>query len=917
LAVITIDGKQYEVEVGKNLLEVCQSEGIDLPYFCWHPSMGSVGACRQCAATQYADADDTRGRLIMGCMTPVADGNIFSIKDEKETGFRASVIEALMTNHPHDCPVCEEGGECHLQDMTEMSGHTFRRYEGKKRTHNNQYLGPLINHEMNRCISCYRCVRFYNDYAGGGDLSAQASHNHVYFGREKDGILESEFAGNLVEVCPTGVFTDKPFSQHFSRKWDLQTAPSVCGHCAVGCNITPGSRYGSIRRVVNRFHSEVNGYFLCDRGRFGYQYSNDSDRPAEATLDNEPLSNEQAVAELAEVRKRILAGDDFVAGVGSPRASLENNFVLREFVGTERFYTGLAEADNEITTAFSRALSSGALDIASVPEIESADAVLILGEDIAETAPRVALALRQTAKNIGVQMAGEVGIAEWDSAAVVRYAGGAKTPIFIASLTSTRIDEISTENLQLNPQRIAELGEIIAERIAGQESGRTLSSGEQRWVDNVVTVLKKAKSPLIISGSGYQLKSLLDSSLKIYQALKKQQSATKYYFSLPESNSLGLGLLTVDDKQKNLLGLLDQLQQAKANKRYTILIVAENDLYRRMEAANVERLLAKVDKLIVLDHNINEFTTKADILLPVSNIFESQSITISAEGRAQTSFAVMPCDTCPSWRWLVEATEASLLDWASSNDIVNAIAANIDALSSLTELIVGPQEKPFARQSHRYSGRTAMSAKLNVAEQRVPQDEDKLFSYSMEGLRAHGQLENSVWAPGWNSNQAIHKFQSESGGSLAGGESGLRLFEYQAGKQLPELSTEPALNNIPADQWLVFPLQHVFTSDELAAKAAAISSLAVTTCLLLNPDDAKKLAVEEWDTLMCCAEDDPHHLYVRIASSIPSGLVGLLSDNNTAMSAQWPRVVDLVKAVQPLPRPAEIIASDGEAHYAR
>ena len=123
--------------------------------------------------------------------------------------FRAAITELLMTNHPHDCPVCDEGGECHLQDMTVMTGHNQRRYRFGKRTHRNQDLGPLIEHEMNRCIACYRCLRFYQEYAGGHDLDVFQSHNHVYFGRHEDGVLESEFSGNLVEVCPTGVFTDK------------------------------------------------------------------------------------------------------------------------------------------------------------------------------------------------------------------------------------------------------------------------------------------------------------------------------------------------------------------------------------------------------------------------------------------------------------------------------------------------------------------------------------------------------------------------------------------------------------------------------------------------------------------------------------------------------------------------------------
>src|SRR5690349_5098350 len=143
MATIYIDNKAYEVKTGKNLLETCLTLGFDLPYFCWHPSLGSVGACRQCAVKVYKDENDQKGRLIMSCMEPVANNQRISIKDEEAVEFREGVIEWLMTNHPHDCAVCDEGGSCHLQDMTVMTGHNYRRFKFKKRTHVNQDLGPF------------------------------------------------------------------------------------------------------------------------------------------------------------------------------------------------------------------------------------------------------------------------------------------------------------------------------------------------------------------------------------------------------------------------------------------------------------------------------------------------------------------------------------------------------------------------------------------------------------------------------------------------------------------------------------------------------------------------------------------------------------------------------------------------------
>src|SRR5678816_2336098 len=154
MATFYIDNQPYAVEAGNNLLHACLSLGFDLPYFCWHPALGSVGACRQCAVKQFKDENDTKGKLVMSCMEPATENKRISVDDVEAKEFRENVIEWLMTNHPHDCAVCDEGGSCHLQDMTVMTGHAYRNYKFTKRTHKNQYLGPLIHHEMNRCIQC-------------------------------------------------------------------------------------------------------------------------------------------------------------------------------------------------------------------------------------------------------------------------------------------------------------------------------------------------------------------------------------------------------------------------------------------------------------------------------------------------------------------------------------------------------------------------------------------------------------------------------------------------------------------------------------------------------------------------------------------------------------------------------------------
>ena len=215
-------------------------------------------------------------------------------------------------------------------------------------------------------------------------------HNHVYFGRHEDGVLESEFSGNLVEVCPTGVFTDKTFKHHYTRKWDLQTAPSVCVHCGLGCNTIPGERYGVLRRIRNRYNHEVNGYFLCDRGRFGYEFVNSPRRIRRATVAPaegrplRPVMREDAIS----IRRPSGCGTaERVIGIGSPRASLEANFALRTLVGAERFCSGMSERDGRDMAAVLRILRSGPARSPSLAQIaEPPMRSSSLGEDVSNTA---------------------------------------------------------------------------------------------------------------------------------------------------------------------------------------------------------------------------------------------------------------------------------------------------------------------------------------------------------------------------------------------------------------------------------------------------------------------------------------------------------------------------------------------------
>ncbi len=830
MAKINVDGAVFEVDPNNNLLQEVLSHQVDLPYFCWHPSMGSVGSCRQCAIIEYANDDDKRGKLVMACMTSPREGARYSIANAAK--FRSQAIESIMTSHPHDCPVCEEGGECHLQDMTVMSGHTYRRYDGKKTTHNNQYLGPFIGHEMNRCITCYRCVRFYKDYAGGTDFSVQASHNNTYFGRFQDGPLENEFSGNLAEVCPTGVFTDKVFSKQYSRKWDMQSSPSVCAGCGVGCNINPGERYGTLRRVVNRFNDQVNGYFLCDKGRFGTGYVNSKERIT-INMTRSAHDGRPTQITITDAKTQLLAMQGTALGIGSPRASLEANVALRALVGAENFYAGVSDQEFGLLQQVLDIYQQRPVHIASIKDMEQADAVLILGEDLTNTAARLALALRQAVKNLGKEMAAKIRLPAWHDAAIRTLTMDKKSPLYILSPHATRLDDIAKKVHIASNINSARIGYAIAHAIdTTAPAVNDLTAAETDLVKIIAADLKAAKNPLIVSGTSSLEPALLQAAANIATALATAEKPTNLVLAVAEANSLGLALLL--QGSSNTLGKAMHSGKKQA-------IVLENDLYRRAPSTAVDKFLNGLEKLTVLDSLQNPTAEAANLVIAAGTFAETTGTYINYEGRAQHFYAVFkPVDTiASSAKWLTAGNK-------QIHELTLACAALLPNGALLQKLTPGA-EFSFAgmkvpRQHHRYSGRTAMLAQNNVHEPKQDQDADGIMTFSMEGVPPvkDASVFASPWAPGWNSNQSVFKFQSAAGGALRQASHGECLLTSTVTTK--SWFSAPA-NRPSGDNFQMFPLYHLFGSEELTARSEAIQAKATAAYIAINPSDAAKLGL--------------------------------------------------------------------------
>ena len=875
LVTVEIDGESFRVEEGRNLLDVALSLGFDLPFFCWHPVMGSIGACRQCAVRLYwtgRDGEEKSG-LAMACMTEAQEGTRISIADDEAVRFRARMIELMMMSHPHDCPVCDEGGECHLQDMTVMTGHAHRRYEGYKRTFENQDLGPFVTHELNRCITCYRCTRFYNDFAGGRDFGAFGLRNHVYFGRERDGTLESEFSGNLIEVCPTGVFDDKPFSRRYARKWDLQTAPSVCPHCGLGCTTTPGARYGELRRVLSRYNRDVNKMFLCDRGRFGSEFVNVPERVRTARLsgraraglvrtpaDAEALAGGDAPAPAAgravEAAAELLRGRR-VIGIGSPRESLETNFALRAMVGADGFYLGMSETDYDLVGIVADTLAAGTPGLASLADVSDADAVFVIGEDVTNTAPMVDLTLRTWLRLRPTAEEARVHIRSWNDAAVGRAKRREPSALWLATTHATRLDDVAAETWRAAPDDLARLVLAVTHELErSSPKVDDLSDAEQEVVERWTAVLCASRAPLLVSGTSSGSEALLRAVIRLAEILSPPAgapTAARLLLTVPEANSLGLRLMGG--------GRLADAIGSVAREQADAVVVLDDDLYRRTPALLADDLLRRRPFLVALAALSDRIVEQADVVLPTATFAETTGTFVNNEGRAQRHFAVLPPEgeVGEAWRTIrdllqhLERQEAR--DWNTVDDVIAALELELPRFRGVAAAAPPASwrgdGRRVARQPGRWSGRTAVDADRTVHEPAPPADLDSALAYSLEGVTpaaSPAAFVPRVWSPGWDSGNGLHKLQEEVGGSLRGGPAGALLRPAGTAAVLPPVVVPPAFAP-QGDEFVLVAVHHIFGSDYLSMHAPGVAERAPQPYIGLNDADAARLELHDGDWL--------------------------------------------------------------------
>ena len=333
-----IDGKEIEFQAGQNLVEVAKTAGIEIPVFCYHPGLTVVAQCRMCTVEV-----EKMPKLQTACSTAAADGMVVKTKSERVIKNQKSVMEFLLINHPLDCPICDKSGECDLQDNSFKYGDPYMRYTEERRTYLDLDMGPVIKKNMNRCIHCTRCIRFGEEVAGIHEMVAVQRGNNTEITTIDGRPLETDYAGNYADICPTGSLTLKDF-RFRKRAWYLKKVPTVCEGCSRGCNIELHEEANVIYRTLSRTNMEVNKYWICDEGRFNFHYVHDQNRvtnPARRMSDVLTVTDWKAAVESA---REALKGKKVAVLVGSD-LTLEEVRALQEFLpkqlsGAQMFHFG-------------------------------------------------------------------------------------------------------------------------------------------------------------------------------------------------------------------------------------------------------------------------------------------------------------------------------------------------------------------------------------------------------------------------------------------------------------------------------------------------------------------------------------------------------------------------------------------------
>jgi NADH-quinone oxidoreductase subunit G len=595
---LTIDGREVEVAPGTTVFQAAQQAGIEIPHFCFHPRLAIAGNCRMCLVEM-----EKSPKPVASCAMPAADGMVIHTESEKAKKARKGVMEFLLINHPLDCPICDQGGECDLQDQAMAYGFDRGRFEENKRAVKDKDFGPLIKTSMTRCIHCTRCVRFATEIAGVEELGATGRGEAMEIGTYVEKALTSELSGNMIDLCPVGALTSKPYA-FVARPWELRKTESVDVLDAVGSNIRVDSRGPQVMRVLPRVNEAVNEEWISDKTRFAV------DGLTKRRLDRPYIRRDGRLVEadwpeafrlIAEKLKGVPG--ERIAAVAGDLADVESMLALKELMAS----LGATSIDcRQDGAKLDPSCRAGYLFNTTIAGIEQADACLLIGTNPRWEAPLVNARLRK------------------------RYlAGGFK----VAAIGPTLDLTYPVVQLGLGPEVLADL------------AGANHSWGE---------VLKNAQRPMLIVGSGALARPdgarILGTARALVEACNMVREDWNGFNVLHRAaarvGGLDIGFVP-GQGGRDMAGILAGCE------------VGEIDIVYLLGADELDTSPLGKAFVIYQGHHGDAGARRADVVLPGAAYTEKDGVYVNTEGRVQLGRRAVypPGEAREDWRILRALSE--------------------------------------------------------------------------------------------------------------------------------------------------------------------------------------------------------------------------------------------------------------------
>ncbi len=623
---LTVDGRKITVPGGTLLIEACKSTGIEVPSFCYYPGLSLQGACRMCLVEI-----EKIPKMQTACTTPVTEGMVVTTESEKITQARKSMLELLLANHPLDCPVCDAGGECELQDMTFKYGAAESKFMDMKNHREEQQWSPVVFFDRPRCILCYRCVRACGEGMDVWALGVQNRGSGSIIAPNKEDHLECEECGMCIDICPVGALTSGAY-RYKTRPWEMKHVGTVCTHCGDGCTTTLGVRRADtgmeIVRGDNRDKSGINGDFLCVKGRYAFDFAHNPERLNRPLIRRDgkfaPATWDEAFQLIASKFKEAVAssGPASIGVIGSNRTSNEESYLLQKFA---RLVLGTNNIDHHRTAdfpTFASALAGKSNATASMRDVATAPAILLIGNNPTEQHPLLAWQIRT---NVRLHRAKLYVVNSYpiklrrQATAFAQIAPGAERN-FVQFLAGDDSAADSVVSSHLTREALNELRDKLR-----SEQGLVVIFGSELRGNDVKALIDVALgqgAKFLCLGDYANSRGAADMGLypDMLPGFAPVTSSTKFHINWLDAIP-----------QTSGLDLLQMFEAAKGGKLKALYVVGSNPIARY----NIDPFTLSKTFVVTQDMFLTETTSIADVVLPVASAYEKSGTYTNTAGDLQ------------------------------------------------------------------------------------------------------------------------------------------------------------------------------------------------------------------------------------------------------------------------------------------